>query len=180
MCENTEVWTVRADSVGSTSNTSFVSYFNIPLRNVIKAELLAASFHANANSPVSTSAYYVHVEELKTKFLDRAELKYTLSVSGTQSNVGSTPTITVSNASQLATSLVCVPVSDGVADHRTVFTIGNYFPVEVSFIEPIRQITKLTVNIYSSVGAQPTITGGPTFLTFRFTCAKPNTCLYPN
>ena len=178
MCD-TEVYTVRVDSVYATSNTSFVGYINIPLRNVVKAELLCASLHANAAAPSTTSMYYVHVEELKSKFLDRAELKYNVSVSGQTGNVGSS-TATLSNVSFLASSLVGIPVSGGVPDTRTIFTSGNYFPVEVTYIEPIRKIERLTVNIFSAAGAQPTITDGPTFLTFRFTCAKPNTCLYPN
>jgi hypothetical protein len=177
MCD-TEVYTVRVDSVYSTSNVSFVGYINIPLRNVVKAELLSCSLHGNATSPVTTNAYYVHIEELTSKFNDRTNLAYDSRVSGQISTEGTAPTAQVSNAQQLATSLVCIPVSDGAPDHRTAFTVGNYFPVETSFIEPIRQIEKLTVNIFSASGAQPDITGGPTFLTLRFTCSKPNVCQY--
>ena len=54
MCD-TEVYTIRVDSLGASSNTSFVGYLNIPLRNVVKAELLSASVNANASS-LSTSA----------------------------------------------------------------------------------------------------------------------------
>lgn len=178
MCD-TEVYTLRVDSLGATSNTSFVGYINIPLRNVVKAELLCASVHGNASS-LSTSAIYFHVEELKSKFTDRTSLRYDVSVSGQQSNVGSTPTTTISNVGQLTTALVAVPVSAGVADHRTIFTCGNYFPVEITYMEPIRKISQFTVNVYGVDGAQPTITGGPTILTLRLTCAKPNVCLYPN
>jgi hypothetical protein len=68
MCD-TEVYNVRVDSVGAASNMSFVGYLNIPLKNVIKAELLSVGFHANASSPTTTYAYYVHIEELKSKFI---------------------------------------------------------------------------------------------------------------
>lgn len=178
MCD-TEVYTVRVDSVYATSNVSFVGYLNIPLRNVVKAELLCASMHANANSPSTTNAYYVHVDELKSKFLDRTDLKYNVSVSGQTGNVGSS-TSTVSNVGYLSQSLVCIPVSDGTPDHRTIFTSGNYFPVEITYLEPIRKLDKLTVTIFNAAGGQPAIVGGPTLLTFRFTCAKNNPCLYPN
>ena len=177
MCD-TEVYTVRVDSVYASSNTSFVSYINIPLRNVVKAELLSCSLHGNATSPVATSAFYVQIEELVSKFNDRANLSYDSRVAGQISSEGITPTFLASNTHQLASSLVCIPVSDGASDHRTNFTVGNYFPVETSFIEPIRQIEKLTVNIFLASGAQPNITGGPTFLTLRFTCSKPNVCQY--
>lgn len=179
MCD-TEVYTIRVDSVFSTSNTSFIGYLNTPLRNVVKVELLSASIHANAVSPSATSMYYVHIDELKSKFLDRTGLNYSLSVAGTSSTEGITPTAEVSNVGYLASSLVGIPISDGTAIHRTIFTTAGYFPVEVKYLEPIRQIEKLTVNIFSSTGAQPEITAGATFLTLRFTCAKPNTCMYPN
>jgi hypothetical protein len=178
MCD-TEVYTVRVDSSFATSNVSFVGYLNIPLRNVVKAELLCASLHGNATAPSTTSAYYVNVDELKSKFLDRTDLKYNVSVAGQTGNVGSS-TSTVSNVGYLASSLVCIPVSDGSSEHRTTFTTGNYFPVEIAYLEPIRQLTKLTVSIFNAAGVQPAITGGPTFMTFRFTCAKNNPCLYPN
>jgi len=176
MCD-TEVYTVRVDSVYASSNTSFVSYINIPLRNVIKAELLSCSFHGNATS-IPTSAMYVHVAELTSKFLDRGNLSYDSQVAGEISTEGTAPYLTISNTNMLATSMVCIPLSDGIPDHRTIFTSGNYFPVEVSYIDPIRQIEKLTVNLYASSGGQPTIDLGPTFLTFRFTCSKPNVCQY--
>jgi hypothetical protein len=176
MCD-TEVYTVRVDSVYSASNTSFVSYLNIPIRNVIKVELLSCSFHGNATS-IPTSAMYVHVAELTSKFLDRGNLSYDSQVAGQISTEGTAPYLAISNTNMLATSLVCIPLSDGIPDHRTIFTSGNYFPVEVVYIDPIRQIEKLTVNLYASSGGQPIIEQGPTFLTFRFTCSKPNVCQY--
>ena len=176
MCD-TEVYTVRVDSVYAASNTSFVSYLNIPIRNVIKVELLSCSFHGNATS-IPTSAMYVHVEELTSKFLDRGNLSYGSQVAGKISTEGTAPYLAISNTNMLATSLVCIPLSDGIPDHRTIFTSGNYFPVDVVYIDPIRQIEKLTVNLYASSGGQPTIDLGPTFLTLRFTCAKPNVCQY--
>ena len=176
MCD-TEVYTVRVDSVYASSNTSFVGYINIPLRNVVKVELLSASFHANATSPVTTNAYYVHIEELVSKFNDRATPSYNSRVAGQISTEGQA-SAQVSNAYQLASSLICVPVIDGATEHRTLFTAGNYFNADTSFVEPIRQIEKLTVNLFTAIGGQPDITGGPTFLTLRFTCAKPNVCQY--
>jgi hypothetical protein len=177
MCD-TEVYTVRVDSTYASSNTSFVGYINIPLRNVVKVELLSCSLHGNATAPVTTNAFYVQIEELISKFNDRTNLAYDSRVAGQISSEGVGSSAQVSNSYQLATSLVCIPVSDGTSEHRTNFTVGNYFPVETSFIEPIRQIEKLTVNIFLASGAQPNITGGPTFLTLRFTCSKPNVCQY--
>jgi hypothetical protein len=178
MCD-TEVYTVRVDSVYATSNTSFIGYFNIPLRNVIKAELLSASFHANSISPVTTFAYYITIEELKSKFTDRTNIQYSQSVGGQQGTTGPALTSSLSNVGQLSSSMVCIPLDDIVTtSHRTMFLTNNYFPVEIPFIEPIRILDKLTVNFYTAIGAQWEFPGS-SYLTLKFTCAKPNACLYP-
>ena len=178
MCD-TEVYTIRVDSVGASSNASFIGYMNIPLRNVIKAEVLSASFRANAIAPVTTSGYYVNIEELKSKFNDTTHLRYSTQVAGIFSNEGPAPSITTSNVSQLATSVVFIPLEDNTTlTHRTIFTTNGFFPAETPFIEPIRQIQQFTVNIYTATGDQSEF-AGPTFLTLRITCSKPNVCLYP-
>jgi hypothetical protein len=179
MCD-TEVYTIRVDSVYASSNSSFIGYMNIPLRNVIKAELLVASFHANANAPTATSAFYLNIEELKSKFNDKTNLQYGSQVAGIISTEGAAPLAAISNVGQLASSLVCIPVDTTSIEHRTTFTTSSYFPVEIPYIEPIRRIDQFTVNLYTATGAQPVITGGPTYLTLRITCSKPNVCLYPD
>jgi len=175
MCD-TEVYTIRVDSIGASSNASFIGYMNIPLRNVIKAELLSASFHANATTPVTSSGYYININELTSKFNDKTYLQY--SING--SKEGANPSITTSNVGQLASSLVFIPLEDNATStHRTIFTTNSYFTVEVPYIEPIRQIQQFTVNIYTAGGGQNDFIG-PTYLTFRITCSKPNVCLYPD
>ncbi len=178
MCD-TENYTIRVDSLGALSNTSFIGYLNIPLKNVVRAELQSVSIHGNAAS-LSTGAIYVHIDELESKFTDRTSLRYDQSVAGKTSNTGVTPSSTISNIGLLNTALVAIPVTTGASETRTIFTSGSYFPVEVTYIEPIRRLDKFTVNLYAENGSQPTITSGPTFLTLRLTCAKPNVCLYPN
>jgi len=178
MCD-TEVYTIRVDSVGASSNASFIGYMNIPLRNVIKAEILSASFRANAVTPVTTSGYYLNIEELKSKFNEKTYLRYSSQVSGIISNEGAAPSITVSNVNQLATSVLFIPIDDNATTtHRTIFTTNGFFSAETPFIEPIRQIEKFTVNIYTATGGVSEFIG-PTYLTLRITCSKPNVCLYP-
>jgi hypothetical protein len=94
------------------------------------------------------------------------------------SDVGSS-FLTASNAAQLATSIVALPVIPGIPDQRTVFSAATNFPAEVEFMEPIRQVEKFTVNIFREDGGQPTLQTGATYLTFKMTCARPNVCLYP-
>jgi len=181
MCD-TEVYTVRVDSYGASSNASFTSYLNIPLRNVIKAELLSASIGSNAT--VLSNCAYIHVQELISKFNTRSELKYEQrAVSNGAANtivsdIGSS-FLTPSNTAQLATSIVALPISPGIPNQRINFASAKDFPVEVNFIDPIRNLDRFTVNIFREDGGQPTLQTGATYLTFQLTCARPNVCLYP-
>jgi hypothetical protein len=177
MCDPAnEVYTLRVDSMYAPSNNTFVGFINIPLKNVIKAELLSASIHANA---LTTSYIYVYVEELVSKFNDRTNLLYYVQGAGTQTTEGTPQTGgAVSNVNQIATSIVAIPTEESAA-HRTVFSVGNNYPAEVNFIEPIRAIEKLTVKLLTSTGALvATPDSQPTYLVFRFTCSKPNICQY--
>lgn len=176
MCD-TEVYTVRVDSVNTTvSNVNFTSYINIPLRNVVKAELLSASIGANT---IVSNVFYIYVNELVSKFNDRAELAYTIGAAGTVTTQGSL-TAAIANTSYLRTSMACIQAERTGAFTRTFYERNNNFPVEVVFIEPIRQIKTLTVSIYGEKGLLLADPAAPTFLTFRFTCSKPNICIYPD
>ena len=46
-CERYETYTLKVDSIFAPANNSFIGYINIPLRNVVKAEVLSASISAN-------------------------------------------------------------------------------------------------------------------------------------
>ena len=186
MCDTAEVYTVRLDSVLGSSSNSFVSYVNVPLRNVVKAEVLFAS--VGATTSVSNIAY-VYIMELDSKFNDRADVQTKVtnfcatsnlgnaSSLSTFSNVGTGLTGTISNLNYLRNSIVAFPLSQTLGDVRSVFTLGGFFPSDVEFIEPIRQIQQLTVSLYDEKGGS-LVTAGPTFLTLRFTCAKRNVCQY--
>jgi len=176
MCD-TEVYTVRVDSqyAATDSHSNFIGYINVPLRNVIKAELLSASVYTNQALPI----IYIHVEELISKLNDRTNLQYAIRAAGAISTEGPTPTSAVANTSSLATCIASIPTNQAHA--RTIFGALSDFPAEVYFIEPIRQIEKLTIKIFNETGGILGSTGdSPTFLTFRFTCSKPNRCLYPD
>lgn len=178
MCD-TEVYTVRVDTTNTTgSNVDFTSYIKIPMRNVVKAELLTASIPV---SIADVSIIYVYVDELVSKFNDRATLQFDMSAAGTISTQGGL-TSPISNLRCLETALALVPVDETTGFTRTVFTSsGSGFPTDVAFIEPIRQLKTLTVKLFDNGGTLiPNTIGQPVFLTFRFTCAKPNVCLYPD
>jgi len=171
-CEQYETYTVKVDSRGAPANNSFVGYIDIPLRNVVKVEVLSANMDSNL---AATPSLYLYINELVSKFNDKASIQTSISVAGATSNIGPTPAGLTSNISQLRTSLACIPAEQ--VNPRTVFTVNGYWNTEVEFIEPIRQIQYLTVSIFSSSGNLADL-AGVTYLTLRFTCAKRNTCLY--
>ena len=178
-CEHYETYTFKVDSRGAPSNNSFVGYIDIPLRNVVKVELLSANMDSNLTA---TPSLYLYIEELVSKFNDKASVQTAITTfsSNTQvfpvtSNIGPNPSATTSNVSQLRTSLACIPTEQ--VNPRTVFTVGAYWNTEIEFIEPIRQVQYLTVSIFKENGDLASLTG-TTFLTLKFTCAKRNTCLY--
>lgn len=174
---NHEVYTVKADSVFAPANNSFVAYFGVPLRNVIKVELLAASIHSNVTTAGSSYAY-VYIDELASKFNDRCNGQLVVQVSGASSSIGPTPSGTITNVSKLAKSIVGITLEESVTGKtRTVFSVGNDYSASSLFIEPIRRLDRLTVELFNSNGVALT-TAGSTFLTLRFTCSKQNTCQY--
>jgi len=180
-CERYETYTLKVDSVFAPANNSFIGYINIPLRNVVKAEVLSASISANTTS-ASSNVGYLYAMELDSKFNDRMDVQTTItsfnsntSATPQTSNIGPNLTGTFSNLNQMRTSLVAIPLDQ--ITKRTVFTLSSYFPTDIEFIEPIRQIQQLTISLYNETGGLLTVSG-PTFLTIRLTCSKPNRCLY--
>jgi hypothetical protein len=182
-CEQYEEYTLKIDSRFAPANNSFIGYINIPLRNIVKAEVLSVSVFSNTSAPSSgTDVIYLYIQELVSKFNDRMDIQTAITTfsSNTQalpttSNIGPNLTNQFSNLSQMRTSLVCIPAEQTVP--RTVFTSGAYFQAITEFIEPIRQVQQLTVSLYKHDGTLLSVSG-PTYLTLKLTCAKRNTCLY--
>ena len=181
MCEKYETYTLKIDSVFAPASNSFIGYINIPLRNIVKAEVLSASISSNISSGKSNVAY-LYAMELDSKFNDRMDVQTAITTfnSNTQalpttSNIGPNLSGTFSNLNQIRTSLVAIPMDQ--TNVRSVYTVSNFFPSDIEFIEPIRQIQQLTISLYNEIGG-PLIVTGPTFLVLRLTCSKPNKCLY--
>jgi hypothetical protein len=161
-----ETFTLHVDSVETSSHNNFVGYLNIPLRDVVKVELVSASVHANV---AQSSIIHVAIEELVSRMHDRASIQYNIGVAGRQSNAGPVPTTTVSNVNQISTALASIPTAESTT--RTVFGSNRDFPAEASFYEPIRQIQEITVKLFGASGNLIS-TSGPTHLTLRFSCLK--------
>ena len=184
-CETREIYTVSVDSVCSalptgTTHSQFQVNLPVPLRNVVKAELLMASLHPSNNTYAVTHLY---VSELVSNFTTRATLNYTIGGTGSSTtNIGPAASTMPTNPGLLERSFATIPLDtqaqlNTIPGARFVWTSATSFPTDTVYINPIRQLKTLTVTLYDKEGAVQTMTG-PTFLTFRFECSKDNVCLY--
>jgi hypothetical protein len=176
-CANREVYTVRVDSFGvSTPYSTFQSFLTVPLRNVVKAEILMVSIHPQFSSNVICHLY---VEELTSNFVTRAAPAYTVGLDGTTSNVGVATQI--SNKGLIERAFVTIPtsnVSAGSPDGRVLWRSLADFPTDVEYINPIRQLKTLTISFFDGATGLPQTMDQTSYFLFRFECAKDNVCLY--
>ena len=176
-CADREVYTVRVDSFGvGTPYSTFQAFLDVPLRNVVKAEVLMASIHQQFSS---NAICHVYVEELTSKFISRAGAAYNVGLGGTTSNVGVATQI--ANRGLVDRAFVSIPTSNvvaGVTDNRVVWTSGKFYPTDIEYINPIRQIKTLTFTFLDGQTGLPQTMDQTAFFVFRFECAKDNVCLY--
>jgi hypothetical protein len=175
-CADREVYTVRADSFGVTGDYSnFQVFLDVPLRNVVKAELLMASIHQKHSNAIC----HVYVEELISKFITRAGPNYTVGLGGTTSNVGVATQI--ANKGLIDRAFVSIPTSNVASagsDYRVIWTSAKDFPTDMEYINPIRQLKTLTFTFLDGKTGNLQIMDEMSYFIFRFECAKDNVCLY--
>jgi hypothetical protein len=175
-CANREVYTVRVDSFGvATPYSTFQAFLNVPLRNVVKAELLMASIHQQFSNAIC----HVYVDELTSNFVTRAGPAYLVGLDGTTSNVGVATQI--SNKGLVERAFVTIPTSNvasAASDYRVVWTSEYDFPTDVEYINPIRQLKTLTFSFLDGATGLPQTMDQMSYFVFRFECAKDNLCLY--
>ena len=175
-CADREVYTVRVDSFGVPTNYStFQAFLDVPLRNVVKAELLMASIHQQFSNAIC----HVYVEELISKFITRAGPNYTSATSNVMTTVGVATQIV--NKGLIDRAFVSIPTSNvatAAPDYRVVWTSGNDFPTDVEYINPIRQLKTLTFTFLDGTTGLPQTMDQMVYFVFRFECAKDNVCLY--
>jgi len=181
-CSLREVYTVHVNSrnaIDPSSNVNFVAQLDIPLRNVVKAELLMASVSASMNTfPV----IHVHVDELVSKFTTLAGVSSTIGVSGLSTTVGASAGASA-NVGYLKNSFAVLPLgtaADLAGSGRVLYNKLTNFPTECNYINPIRQLNRLSISLWNPDGTVPTTAdpGGESYFTFRFECSKDNVCLY--
>jgi hypothetical protein len=181
--ERKETFTIHTDSTGQTAN-SFQVYLNIPLKTVVKAELLSVNLSSNTTVATSNISYVI-VNELISRFNDKTLPAVVESLNNTSdpfktTNTGGTvattnPPLTTSNISNMQRSFIKLDMEQ--VNKRTLYSKGANFESTTDYIQPIQQLDKLTITIYDERGV-PIVTNGPSYLTFRFTCARDNMYKY--
>ena len=149
-----EVYNIQVSSVGAIQNTAYVTNFNTPLKNIVRAELVTASIPCNTSNVV-----YIVVDELSSKFTDFANAQ-----GGTLSSAIS---------SVLRNSFGAMYNEDTASRPR--ITYYNRYPIVVDFMYPIQRLEKLSIKLYDQNG-QLITDQGENFFTFRFICNRKNMC----
>ena len=149
---NYEYHTITVDTLNQTSANTWTCFLTQPLKNVVQARLLAARI----NTTTATEHCYISIDELNSTFNDRATNVY--------EGQDSLSVLRKSFASLVTT------------DDTGIISFRDNYPIAVQYINPIRRIDRLTINIRNedAVLITPPNPAENNFLVLRFVCRKPN------
>ena len=149
---NYEYHTITVDTLGQDSANTFTCFLNQPLKNIVQARLVAARI----NTTTATEHCYISIDELNSTFNDRATNVY--------EGQDSLSVLRKSFASLVTT------------DDTGIISFRDNYPIAVQYINPIRKLDRLTINIRNedAVLITPPNPAENNFLVLRFVCRKPN------
>lgn len=156
---NIHVSTSNVEQYGSSSNVNFVATFNMPLKDVVRAELVTASIACNTSNVV-----YINVDELNNKFTDFANAKE--ATGSTDHGFDTTSSILRSAFGSM--------YNDDIGSKERI-TYYNRYPIVAEYPYPIQRLNKLSIKLYDQYGDLIT-DQGTNFFTFRFVCNRRNLC----
>ena len=154
---NYEYHTITVDTLNQASSNSFTCFLSQPLKNVVQARLLAARIRTKT----ATEHCYISIDELNSVFNDRATNVYE-----GQASLG-----------MLRNSFASIAHANTVASGAQTISFKDEYPIATQYVNPIRRIDRLTVNIRDQNGVLmvPALaTDRNNFLVLRFVCRKPN------
>jgi hypothetical protein len=158
-----DVYTITVDSTQSPSNTAFTTKFSVPIKDVVKVEVLRAS----VSTTIEVPAIYVHIQELVSTFNDRVLSETTIN-STTQPNGHVVSFATSARNQLLSESIVSWNPS---STPRTTFASKTHWDAITVYKEPIGKVGTLTVSIVDNNGAIiDNNSSDVTFLTLKFYC----------
>ena len=154
---NYEYHTITVDTIGQDSSNSFTCFLSQPLKNVVQARLLAARIRTKT----ATEHCYISIDELNSVFNDRATNVYE-----GQASLG-----------MLRNSFASIAHANTVASGAQTISFKDEYPIATQYVNPIRSIDRLTVNIRNQSGVPivpATATDKNNYFILRFVCRKPN------
>jgi len=157
---NHETFTFQVSSFGATSNVDFTGVLNTPIKNIIEASIVTCSIATNTSNVV-----YIVVDELNSRFTDFVTESAAVSSGGSYN--------LLSTGSKLRNAMGAIYNEDITSKNRIIFY--NRYPIQCAYINPINDLSKLSIRLYDHAGAALT-DQGHNFMTFRFKCARKNLC----
>jgi len=154
---NYEYHTITVDTLNQASSNSFTCFLSQPLKNVVQARLLAARIRTKT----ATEHCYISIDELNSVFNDRATNVYE-----GQASLG-----------MLRNSFASIAHANTVASGAQTISFKDEYPIATQYVNPIRSIDRLTVNIRNQSGVPivpATATDRNNYFILRFVCRKPN------
>jgi hypothetical protein len=158
-----DVYTITVDSTQSPSNTSFTTKFSVPIKDVVKVEVLRAS----VSTTIEVPAIYVHIQELVSTFNDRVLGENTINTVTRPD--GTKVSYATSSRNQLMSESI-VSWNPGSIP-RTTFASKTHWDAITVYKEPIRKVGTLTISIVDNNGnIIDNNSSDITFLTLKFYC----------
>ena len=154
---NYEYHTITVDTLNQASSNSFTCFLSQPLKNVVQARLLAARIRTKT----ATEHCYISIDELNSVFNDRATNEYE-----GQASLGI-----------LRNSFASIAHANTAASGAQTISFKDEYPIATQYVNPIRSIDRLTVNIRNQSGVPivPALqTDRNNYFILRFVCRKPN------
>ena len=154
---NYEYHTITVDTIGQDSSNNFTCFLSQPLKNVVQARLLAARIRTKT----ATEHCYISIDELNSVFSDRASNVY-----DAQAPLG-----------MLRNSFASITHANTAVTGTQTIMFKDEYPIATQYVNPIRRIDRLTVNIRDQNGVLmvPALaTDRNNFIVLRFVCRKPN------
>ena len=158
-----DVYTITVDSTQSPSNTSFTTHFSVPIKDVVKVEVLRAS----VSTTIEVPAIYVHIQELVSTFNDRVLGENTINTI-IQAD-GTKVSYATSTRNQLMSEAIVSWNPESIP--RTTFASKTHWDAITVYKEPISKVGTLTISIVDNNGnIIDNNSSDITFLTLKFHC----------
>ena len=149
---NYETYTINVSSNVSVNNSTFKTWLQVPIKDVVEFSLLACSIPSTTSNVV-----YISVNEVDSVFNDYSH-----------PDTGSTPP-NVRNCM----GAVYRTFNGATVDSRIVYR--NEYPIKTRIINPLERLSNITVSLFDDTGA-PIPSTTPGYYTFQIKCMRKNLC----